>query len=187
MWFSYELGPVHWLYFSTETDYNGAPSGTTDNRNSNTSQLDWMARDLASVDRRVTPFVIAVAHRPLLANGEVDDNGQPKGQAKIVHDVFLPLLARYHVDLYITGHVHDYQRTTPLANGTLTQILAGAGGSIEGISKEPKRSFPWLASEYGASTSYGILGINRTHLMWENFATTTGNPLVDSVVIRSKF
>lgn len=61
MWFSFDVGPVHFVSFSTETDYPGAPRDLK----RSTSQLDWIDADLAAVNRTATPFAIVFAHRPM--------------------------------------------------------------------------------------------------------------------------
>ena len=91
MWFSFDLGPVHFLSFSTETDYPGAPHDVKKRRSSPTAQLDFIKADLASVNRSITPVVIVFAHRPIYVNspGDVNlTNGEPTNQAKNIQDAF---------------------------------------------------------------------------------------------------
>ena len=67
----------------------------------------------------------------------------------------------------------------------ITHIIAGAGGSIEGIDKFKKVDLPYIASQFNATTSYGILEANRSHLVW-NCYSTKGDVLVDSCVVPAR-
>jgi hypothetical protein len=67
MWYSFDVGPVHFVSFSTETDYPGAPVDVKRKKRS-ISQLAWIDNDLANVNRTATPFVIVIAHRPIYVN-----------------------------------------------------------------------------------------------------------------------
>jgi len=53
-WWSLDVGPVHFVIMSTELDFTkGSP------------QWNFIAKDLASVDRSKTPFLILAGHRPV--------------------------------------------------------------------------------------------------------------------------
>jgi hypothetical protein len=70
------------------------------------SQLDWLDRDLAAVDRTVTPWVIAYGHK----QGWMDGIG-PGNWSKIE-----AIMQKHGVDMYFTGHIHSEcagQRTRP--------------------------------------------------------------------------
>lgn len=86
-----------------------------------------------------------------------------------------------------------YQRTLPLYRGQvdykegIPHIIAGAGGSWEGLSKfHRSEGIKWLASAYNTTTGFGILEANMTHLVWQYFSTQTGYPLIDELVVTSK-
>jgi len=70
---------------------NGGPFGTAN------QQLDFLAADLASVDRTVTPWLIVGGHRPWYTTGS--------NQCKPCQAAFEPLLYKYGVDLAVFGHV----------------------------------------------------------------------------------
>ena len=61
-----------------------------------------------------------VGHHPLYSSGR---NGNTEGLRKILE----PMLIKYHADLYLAGHDHDYERfrTTHGVN----YIVSGGGGS----------------------------------------------------------
>jgi hypothetical protein len=188
MWYSFDYGPVHFLSFSTETDYPGAP---IDLKKREYAQLDWIAQDLAGVNRSNTPFVIAFAHRPFYVQVPKHDQKQP---AKI-KQVFEPIFHKGQVDLFFAGHTHMYQRTKrvyqdQLDESGLITIVAGGGGGLEGLSKFPAEDLVWIAAEYNATESYGTLEANQTHLLWKAFASPKSGPvgaLIDEVVIDKRF
>ncbi|KAF8175082.1 Metallo-dependent phosphatase-like protein [Mycena galopus ATCC 62051] len=102
-WYSFDYGMTHYLMFDTETDFgNGiiapdeagggadfdGPFGSYMNQ-----QIDFIEKDLAAVDRSITPWVIAAGHRP--------------GACTTCQETFEPLLIKHGVDLL-----------GPLANNT---------------------------------------------------------------------
>jgi hypothetical protein len=51
---SFDVGGVHFAAFSTEHDFSPE-----------SAQVQWLAKDLAAVDRTVTPWVVVFGHKPL--------------------------------------------------------------------------------------------------------------------------
>jgi hypothetical protein len=193
MWYSFDLGPVHVLSFSTESDYVGAPIDLKRSARAQT-QVQWMAADLAAVNRSVTPFVIVMGHRPIYVDspGCLDNAGNPIGQPAKIQAVFEEMFHANQVDVFIAGHTHMYQRTLPMYNNSIdvargmVQIVAGGGGSLEGLSKfHATPNLPFMVSRWNATTTYGILDANETHLVWNCYSTE--GDLVDNLVIKSKF
>ncbi|XP_050283475.1 probable inactive purple acid phosphatase 27 [Quercus robur] len=94
-WYSIEQASVHFTIISTEHDWS-----------ENSDQYEWMKRDMATVDRSKTPWLIFMGHRPMYTSTDgvfsVDKN--------FVKDVE-PLLLDNKVDLAFFGHVHNYERT----------------------------------------------------------------------------
>jgi hypothetical protein len=68
MWYSFDAGPVHFVSLDLETAYPGAaeefryvwPTGGFAG-----NMTAWLARDLAAVDRRATPWVLVAGHHPM--------------------------------------------------------------------------------------------------------------------------
>ncbi|KAK9189211.1 hypothetical protein WN944_020617 [Citrus x changshan-huyou] len=92
-WYSIEQAGVHFTVMSTEHDWS-----------ENSEQYEWMKKDMASVDRSKTPWLIFAGHRPMYSSlsSSVDN--------KFV-DAVEPLLLDNKVDLALFGHVHNYERT----------------------------------------------------------------------------
>lgn len=140
-WYSFDYGMVHFISIDTETDFPSAPDtpklGAGPYGRAN-QQLDFLKADLASVDRKVTPWVVAMGHRPWYSTGG-NDNICSECQA-----AFEDLFYQYGVDLFVAGHVHNLQRHQPIYKGTVDAanlndpkapwyIVAGAAGNIEGL------------------------------------------------------
>ena len=61
LFFSFDVGGVHWLAYSTEHDLQ--------------QQIPFMRADLAAVDRRVTPWVVVYGHKPLCERSRLPARG----------------------------------------------------------------------------------------------------------------
>ncbi|KNC52389.1 purple acid phosphatase 18 [Thecamonas trahens ATCC 50062] len=174
-WYSYEVGNIHVTSMSTEHPYlPGTP------------QYAWLAADLKAVDRRRTPWLVLVSHRPFLASDAFEHTAHIPG-APLVDSVGR-LAAAAGVDLVVSGHCHVYERTLPTlpsgavtshgaANGTVFHapgapiwIVAGTGGAIYPDSWVVPIP-PWSAVRihklgddivYG----YGVVSTNATALEW---------------------
>lgn len=84
------------------------------NQPDNPAQLEWLDNTLASID---TEWVVVTMHHPLYSAGV-------HGSSLDVRAAFGPLFERYGVELVLSGHDHDYQRSTKI-NG-VTYIVSGA-------------------------------------------------------------
>lgn len=100
--YSFDWGPVHLAAF----DSNGP---TVEDR-------DWLAADLEATDR---PWKIVFAHHPMYSSG---DHGSSLDVRALLEDT----LVTHGVQLYLAGHDHDYERTTPQRG--VTHIVTGGGG-----------------------------------------------------------
>jgi hypothetical protein len=101
-WFSFDWGPVHFVALDTEVAFD--------------AQASWLARDLGD---SVLPWIVVYLHRPPFSSGT-------HGSDQAVRAAFAPVFERYGVDVVLSGHEHDYERTVPL-NG-VTYVVTGGGG-----------------------------------------------------------
>ncbi|KAI3697485.1 hypothetical protein L6452_30548 [Arctium lappa] len=112
-WYSIELGSVHFTIISTEHDWS-----------QDSEQYQWMSKDMASVDRSRTQWLIFAGHRPMYSSsGLVVDS-------KFVKAVE-PLLLAYKVDLALFGHVHNYERTCAIYQKQCEQIPIKDGNGVD--------------------------------------------------------
>ncbi|KAH7528042.1 hypothetical protein FEM48_Zijuj05G0029800 [Ziziphus jujuba var. spinosa] len=75
-------------------------------------QYEWMKKDMASVDRSKTPWLIFMGHRPMYTSS----SGLTNVDQNFVDEVE-PLLLDNKVDLALFGHVHNYERTCSIYDG----------------------------------------------------------------------
>lgn len=94
-WYSIEQGSVHFTVMSTEHDWS-----------ENSEQYQWMQKDMASVNRLKTPWLIFMGHRPMYTS----NHGFLSSEDDFIVAVE-PLLFKNKVDLVLFGHVHNYERT----------------------------------------------------------------------------
>ncbi|KAK9283328.1 hypothetical protein L1049_011567 [Liquidambar formosana] len=94
-WYTIEQASVHFTVMSTEHDWT-----------ENSEQYEWMKKDMASIDRSNTPWLIFTGHRSMYSS---------VGGLLGIDDHFVeaiePLLLANEVDLALFGHVHNYERT----------------------------------------------------------------------------
>lgn len=199
-WYSFDYGLAHFVSLDSETDFANSPSypfirdtkghgtavtpnqtystdagpfGTIANNdytnNAAYEQIQWLQRDLAAVDRSKTPWVIAMSHRPMYSS-------EVSGYQKNIRAAFQQLLIDNHVDMYLAGHIHWYERNWPITlNGTvdsasivnnhtyttnpgqsLVHITNGMAGNIE--------SHSFLAEGESSNTHADILSTTLTRI-----------------------
>lgn len=104
LYYSFDFGVVHFVYLSTETNFLKG-----------SKQYEFLKKDLESVNRVKTPFVVVQGHRPMYTtSNEVRD--RPIREKMLEH--LEPLLVDNNVNLALWGHVHRYERFCPINNFT---------------------------------------------------------------------
>ena len=115
-YYSFDYGRVHFVVLDTEFAFQDTARRA--------EQLSWLESDLAGSPQ---PWKIALFHRsPYSA-------GVEHGSDLAVRNAFGPLFEQYGVQVVVSAHEHDYERTVPTragATGTaVTYIVAGGGGA----------------------------------------------------------
>lgn len=64
-------------------------------------QLRWLDKELASASEQ---WVVVVGHHPIFAHTSKDESERTDLQQRL-----LPILKRHKVDMYICGHIHNFQ------------------------------------------------------------------------------
>jgi hypothetical protein len=115
-WYSYDWGDAHFLVLDTEQPY--APG---------TPQYQFAQADLVASQSKA--WRIVMAHRPPYSSSSNSSSSQN------VRTYLVPLFEQQHVQLVLTGHSHNYERTYPLLGGVpqttggVTYIVSGGGGN----------------------------------------------------------
>jgi hypothetical protein len=148
-WYSLDVPGVHMVFMSTEHPYDAG-----------SAQFEWLENDLASVDRTVTPFVIVYGHKPMYSSNSYH------GSEVSLRDALEAMYIEAGVDLVIAGHDHFYERTWPVAAGSVTDkgqdsrfsrgapihlVIGIAGRSAYEELDEPQPEW----SAYRENSSYG--------------------------------
>jgi len=195
MWFSWDLGSVHFISISTESDFKDAPT-TPDTffgggkGGGFGDQLAWLERDLkhANADSDVK-WIIMMGHRPWLATKSID---WPLAAPRHVERAFEPLMRKYGVDLYICAHKHYYERFSAsfegkedLDNGTV-QIVNGAAGNNENLDQgKGVDEAKLLQSANYRDHGYGELQVSGSTMRWQYILSSDGS-VFDEVLFPSK-
>jgi len=97
-------------------------------------QVQWLERTLAASD---ATWKVVALHHPLYSAGY-------QGSSTEVRRVLEPILIANGVQLVLSGHDHDYQRSKVI-NG-VTHIVSGAGSGTRRTGREwfTAQSFAWL-------------------------------------------
>jgi hypothetical protein len=176
-YYSFDYGIVHVAMISTEHNYTYG-----------SEQYDWLEKDLASVDRTITPWVIFGYHRPMytsIQHGDIVD----LHIAEVIRQHLEPLLVKYEVDLALSAHIHAYERTCPVIQYRCVQnvkapvhVCIGVGGrDINPTFLEKPNWTVYRENEYGWTR---IHIVNRTALHMQYTISATGQIADDFWVYR---
>ncbi|KAL8159957.1 hypothetical protein V2J09_001494 [Rumex salicifolius] len=130
-------------------------------------QYGWLKADLAKVDRKRTPWIIALFHVPWY-----NSNHAHEGEGDGMMATLEPLFYAAGVDIVLAGHVHAYERTNRVYNGRSdpcgsVHITIGDGGNREGLAHRFKDPQPEWSVFREASFGHGELRIvNTSHAYW---------------------
>ncbi|XP_071958115.1 acid phosphatase type 7-like [Antedon mediterranea] len=193
MWYSFNMGNVHFIIYSTEVFFTYGPDYT---------QYQWLQADLikANKNRDKQPWVIALGHRPMYcSNSDGDDCTHTFSR---VRQSLEELFHTQGVDVIFQGHEHSYERLYPIFNNEVyskdytdpqapVHIITGAAGCNEfnkicinpmlGPIKSWSAFRAWLPGLY----SYGKLMIaNATHLQWQQILSVNGQVMDDIWIVQ---
>lgn len=138
LWYSFNLGPVHFISLCTDVYLRG-------NKTQQTQQYNWLVKDLsqANTDREKRPWIVAFGYHPLYCTSG-GNNGDEHDCAKtdsLVRKGLEDTLYYYGVDLVLLSHPGaSYERFYPLFKGVVlstnftnprapVQILTGAAST----------------------------------------------------------
>ncbi|GJN22669.1 hypothetical protein PR202_gb10257 [Eleusine coracana subsp. coracana] len=128
-YYSFDVGGIHFIMLASYVDYKR--SGIHLHIDVSGEQYRWLERDLAKVDRSVTPWLIAGWHAPWYSTYKAHYR-----EVECMRVEMEELLYSYSVDIVFTGHVHAYERSNRVFNYTLdpcglVHISVGDGGNRE--------------------------------------------------------
>jgi len=180
LYYSWNYANIHFIALDTESKL--------DTTMFSDQQRDWLAADLAAVNRTATPWIVVYGHRPVYCSSSSECDRNPLVLAEAVK-----LFNQYQVDLVFSAHRHNYERMwailadgTPIKTynnpGAPVYILNGAGGNREGTAGFNSNIFPGSAVRLPV-WGYGIMEVfNSTVLQYTYYSAAT-NAVLDNVVL----
>jgi len=158
LYYSFDYGPIHVIALSSEMPFFWHWL----------DQYQWLQKDLAKIDRKKTPWVFTTWHRPFYCSNTVHWQSDES-----MRQSYEDLLYQHHVDISFTGHIHAYERTTPIYNYTVVSdgivtLVVGNGGNGEGLYPNWRDPKPDWSIVREASYGFGSLTVyNSSHLHWQ--------------------
>jgi predicted MPP superfamily phosphohydrolase len=108
-YYSFDWGSAHFVALDSEDPLRRI-SDASDN-----DMGDWLEADLAADDHT---WKIVIIHRPPYSSSPIHTETD-------VREKLVPIFEAYGVDLVLAGHNHNYERTYPLRNGTVSTLEEG--------------------------------------------------------------
>lgn len=191
LFYSLDVGPVH----VTVMDDSYFVMSTTPQEDID-ALTAWLEADLkaANDNRANVPWIVTLHHHgPFSSSTHGKDLDVLRGRAFL-----MPLYDKYHVDVDVAGHDHNYERSLPVSgpadaptihdaakDGTVYLLCAGAGADAyaPGVS-----AFTGVSAGFdkdGGLGNYGFLTADKTELWVEAFALRPDgtDPQIDSYTI----
>ncbi|XP_067651531.1 uncharacterized protein [Haliotis asinina] len=180
-WYSFDYMGIHFVAYSTEHDFSP-----------NSTQYLWMEQDLkkANQNRENVPWIMVFGHRPLYCTSivciERCDIEAPRYRANIED-----LLYYQNVDIYMSGHNHQYERSYPVYKKRIAQkdytnslspvyIVNGAAGNPELNDPTFMPFVKWRAfDEATFDTGYLLMRPSRWQIQFE-YILSKSNKVVDT-------
>ena len=100
-YYSFDYGNIHFISLDSQTTLASSSAAA--------AQTVWLQNDLASTTQ---PWKIVFFHHPGYSKGS--HNSDTEGQMVLMREVYHPILEAGGVDLVLTGHSHNYERSVLL-------------------------------------------------------------------------
>jgi len=104
-------------------------------------QLDWIDTTLKNATEK---WKIVVGHHPIYAETSKDDQERIDLQNRLN-----PILQKYNVDMYICGHIHNFQHIKTKSSNT--EYIVNSSGSLSRKVKNPVEGTVFSNGETGFS------------------------------------
>ncbi len=142
-YYSFDYGNIHFV--ALDSMDNSRAVGST--------MLIWLEQDLMAT---TADWVIAAWHHPPYSKGQYHDSDVEVNEVQMRENV-VPILEEYGVDLVLSGHSHDYERT-PLIDGHhgLSTTL-DAGMLLDTGSGDPASDGAYRKADTGAGPNQGAV------------------------------
>lgn len=158
-YYSYNSGMVHNIVLNSFANFEPG-----------SNQYTWLARELASVNRRLFPWLMVSVHCPIYNTfSKHRHDPQPIAMKKYLE----PLFVQYRVNFVVSGHIHAYFRSKNVAYDKPTptgpiHIVLGNGGREANAPFYNEVAEDWVAVRDNTTYGYGTIKfLNRTTALYE--------------------
>jgi hypothetical protein len=177
--YSFDYGGAHFVAFSTEHDLETAAR--------------YLAEDLAQVDRKTTPWVVVFAHKPLYCSTKDYYDCERHGPHTIA-PIIEPILKHHQVDLCLFGHLHNYERSYPVFNGTVmgttytdpqapVHMVIGMAGDNEGLTSAFASPSPSWSARHDVRLGYARMTFESRSSMTFEYVLAEDGSVADSFTL----
>ena len=158
-YYSFTYGPSHNIVLNAFADFEP-----------DSIQYQWLVQELNNVNRELSPWVTVTVHCPMYSTFKQHHNDP---QLVNLKKFLEPLFVMYKVNFVLSGHLHAYMRTKPVAFGEVTEdgpihIVLGNGGrqaNAPYLNPEPEE---WVAVRDHTTYGWGSIEyLNMTTARYE--------------------
>lgn len=204
-WYSFNLGKAHYVVLDNIQYLNtGGGPGTVGQRNYNdvitNEQIEWLKKDLAKVQDKTAPLIIAM-HAPLYRTPTVDANGnQVDGLSLNNGNTLISALQGFTNVHILTGHIHvnyTVQHSEAITEYNIAAVCAtwwwtgrsgyannhickdGSPGGY-GVFEIDGNNVKWYYKSIGKPASYQFrtYDLNKVHITAQAFAPNSTDALL---------
>lgn len=175
-WYSFTAGSAKIIMLWTEAIAEADGAWKSRHQEAAERQRRWLEEELRKANtleaRALRPWVIVAGHRPLYCSVL---RPTCSSEAAKLRAVLEPLLVKYSVDLYLASHVHAYERTFHVRNGSVCTAngteTCGPVHILNGDAGDPPLKYADLPARFSAhrhpgQPGYGEITVNATTLQY---------------------
>ena len=114
------------------------------------AQLAWLERELAGA---AEDWIVVAGHHPIFAGTDKSASERTDMQARVDR-----ILRRHRVDLYVCGHIHNFQHIR--AKGSAIDYVVNSSASLSRPKVEPAEGALFVSGRSG----FSVLGVSAKRL-----------------------
>lgn len=174
-YYSFNLGEVHYVVLDNIQYVNtGGGPGVVGQRNYydviSPEQLEWLRKDLATLQDKTAPVIIAM-HAPLYRAPALDGNGEAVNALSLSNGGALITALEGFSEVYVvTGHIHT---NYTVRTNTITEFNVGAVCATWWWTGRSGYANNHICKD-GSPGGYGVFEIDGRNVKW--YYKTTGKP-----------
>ena len=136
------------------------------------AQTAWLKRTLAAARRDPSIDWIIVQMHQIACSSSATGNGSDLG----IRQAWLPLFDRYHVDLVLNGHDHDYERSFPCRGfDAVAGTEVATGAPVQTMRPHPVTTKDSGVFDTSQGTVHLVLGCGGTDANLDDYGVDTAD------------